>query len=262
MDWASTLEVLAPLLVALFAVRLGYRYQRVLSDRESRRQAYISLMGHLSRMMDCIEQAEHLSFIRYTLHRPPSQDPKSSANVAALEYILSALADLGATLDPERAWARITEWDPNGPDDLTQFVGGYPGYIWSLIHARFEEERRLVRDEGPRILVGRPPLGRARYHRSTFVALRPLVFQLVQVYHAITPEVPARVEWKPINQLYFAFQKSLVRDLGVGTAVGVTLIQFRERLPWPEGTPFVKLPPPPQMTGVDDGVDWEFPPAR
>jgi hypothetical protein len=240
--------------VALFAVWLGYRYQRVLADVQTRRGAYVRILAHLNRMMDCIEHAERLSFISLLVEEVDSGIPDEATGRSAQEFAVAAIVDLCSTLGPEPPWFPLLQ---GGSEGVTKLVHEYPPLLRAIVHSRFEEYRRSVRDEGPALVFGTSPVFRSRRSLAVFAALTRLTFHLAHVFHALNPELPARVDWKPINALVLAVEAGVVRDLGAHTGFKIGLLQRRELLPWPDGTPFVKFTDGGDASRPDDGVDWD-----
>jgi hypothetical protein len=254
-DWTTLTETGAPLIVALFAVWLGYRYHRVLADIESRRVSYVRVLGHLNRMMDCIEQTERLSFISLLIEEVDSGIPDGEIEGGAQDFAIAAVVDLCATLGPEPPWFPLLQ---QGEEGVTKLVHEFPPLLRAIVHARFEEERRLIRDEGPALVLGTTPIWRDRKSLGVFGALARLTFHLARVYHAINPKHPARVDWKPINALVLAVGASIVGDLGTRTGFNIGLVQRREHLPWPKDTPVVELTSETHASQHDDGIDWDL----
>jgi hypothetical protein len=238
MDLLDYVAIFGPLAVALVAVWLGYRYQMVVADREVRREAYVRILGHVGRMMDCVEQVERLSFVSYLVREldeaPGELDAERSAKA---RFAVAAAIDLATTIDPRFGWEDL----PTSDSEVFRFVHERPGHIWSMIHARFEEERRRLRDEKPRVLLGRTRLWESRSGVHLFGALPALEFYLASLFHRIDEDTAGRVDWAPVERLFLTVQQAAVRDLHVPTRFSVGLIQNREQLPWPEGTPAIKV---------------------
>jgi hypothetical protein len=236
-DWTTFGEFVSPLAVSIFAVWLGFRYQRVLAETHSRREAWVRIFAHLNRMMDSVEQVERLSFVCLLVAEIDEKIEDPAIRGDSVRFVTLAIVDLCSTVARDQPWFQLLQ---QGEEGVAKLAHSYPPYLRALIHARFEEERRQVRDEMPHLVLARPLLLRDRKGVRLFQAAEALEFRLSGVFHAIQPNVPAKVDWKPITELVLAVQAAAAKDLGYREPPKLGMVQFREGLPWPPDTPTVK----------------------
>jgi hypothetical protein len=233
-DWFAVVEYSLPVIVAIFAVWLGFRYQRVSADVESRREAWIRVLSYLNKEMDLLETVEKLSYICNLVEKlDRDESPSRKTPDMDRDRVIFLTLQLCAELDPGGDWSRLVD---SGPDGLTELLHHYPSFLRAVAHASFEQEKRKLRDEGPRLLLGSTRIWRSKKRREEFTALQNLTWHLSRAFHAINPETPAKLDWSPIYQLGYRVQTLAVKDLGA-RPVNVALIQVHELVPWPEGTP-------------------------
>src|ERR1700686_2698068 len=101
----------------MFAVWLGYLYQKKVLDREKRREAYLEGYSTLLRMTDVIRHAEEAAFLAWSadrwLERPPG-DPEGELVVfetlygrwVAIASLLGIAVDFGAPFGSNPRFAR------------------------------------------------------------------------------------------------------------------------------------------------------------
>ncbi|HEV2317526.1 MAG TPA: hypothetical protein VGV89_08150 [Thermoplasmata archaeon] len=246
MDWTSFAEFVSPLAVALFAVWLGYRYQRQLADRQAIRDSYFRTRSALAAMILCVERSERLSFAadlmrKATALRPVDVDGAVREEIRATSIVLNVGAGLGlgptrGAYGPKRPWG---EWDPAGPDLAQTHL---------LIQRDFNESLHQIDEEEARVLFG----GLSTFgedYRTIQSEVQELVEILSTVQANLTPDIAAKVDWAAIYDRMLVIQNGMAKGLGGNPNLVRGYMRHGSTAAWPEGTPKVSMDPPKGTSG-------------
>ena len=240
-DYLALAEFLSPLIVAIFAVWLGFRYQRVLADRESRKEAHLNAIRGLSEMMDAVDDEETISFSIWALaesRRVAQSDPTLSSELLAKATIqLVGLSD-GYGVSPP--WYILKQ---RGPEGFQTLVETYPPQLDAIAKRRFNEARIAVRDYELRILLSHPGSKASDASISAVRAMATLTMNLDQVIGALGEGGPKRVDWVSLNKLMGQAQTAAFRDLGASDESELEVRQYRHVVPWPKDAALIKPEP-------------------
>lgn len=235
-DWIAFGEFVSPLVVAVFAVWLGYWYQRRLVDRQAMRESYFRSRAALATMILCVERSERLSFAadlmrKATALRPSDVDTAVLEEMKATAIVLNVGTGLGivptrGAYRPERAWG---EWDLAGPDLAQAHL---------LIQRDFNEALHQVDEEEARVLFG----GLSTFgkdYQTIQTEVQALVAILSTVQGKLTPDRAARVDWTAIYDRMLRLQNGMAKGLGGNPNLVRGYIQHGSAVEWPDGTPVI-----------------------
>jgi hypothetical protein len=234
MDYIVALEISTPLVVALFAVWLGYVYQQRVSDRDLRRQSYVVAVGLLGEYSELVEVLERLSFaavsyIRFLAKSVVSPSVGDEDKLKKLRVELDTAVSLtGAS----------PEWDTVGDSDSP--AGKEPVNLrlpeaWSALLRR-QNELRVQFNRQVLLAISSTRIGVFHHPYSAIEAINRLeaAFSLIdrEFYRPNTPSSPHRVDWSPIDRAVSAAWNLALKDIRIIDHMSFHITHQRERIPW------------------------------
>jgi len=233
-DWLSVFGIAATLVVALFAVWLGYRYQIQVADREQRRKAYLDAVAALNELSELIEVTEQLVFATRENLRGlansvanPDKDHERALQEARVRVFV-AVVNSGASPD----------FDSISTDPETRMrsefgLGTMAAYA-TIIRRSNEVRRRfnhalLVAFSGMRVTLFHHPQKSVdalnALHRA-YTGLDSVLQELAN------PMQPHQVNWEPIDQIVSAAINRAYQDIGIMEHTPLDVTHKREHIPW------------------------------
>lgn len=222
-------EFLSPLLVALFAVWLGFRYQRYLADRAEQRSAFLDAFETLGTMLDAVGLQESLRFATHQLEvfgNEKSYDKRRAVLYAADDRLTNLAVQLGFPPSAERP--------KEAKDGSIAVAGPPPVLLTGRITAKFNEAQVRLRHIHLRILMADPGAINSRIMVVGIAAMGRLEEELSIAYEGLQSTDVRVPDWAKLTSYYESSQVQVFRLLGGGSQRIVAVRQYRENLPWPE----------------------------
>jgi hypothetical protein len=250
MDWESWVLFLSPLAVALVAVWLGYLYQIVSLDRETRKTAYLSALGSLKRLEDLVEYAEQINFASWAPSQPwtpaPGQPAGTTVNgvpLGVVDWILKRSTEICGRFGLETDWWFLRTQDRQNWETNFQAV---QNRLFGAILREQQTERMnfnvsivqassVTRAAKFRLLGGKG----GKTHFETVLKLSKIYPSLDGVLdkilqNTIRPDVkPSPVEWAGVDAEIDQVTDASFLDIGTRQNVGSWLKQAHTPVPWP-----------------------------
>jgi hypothetical protein len=258
MDLLSTIETFSPYivpsLIAVLAVLLGYHYQRSLSDREKRRDAYLLGLRTVVRLQYLLAAGEEMNYAHYYLRhqlaegiqnivatnqRPGSGMSGQSVSPSHLreliqEYhlrVLSAASIAGTKV--EWSLGANFKWDNSLNEELER--------VGLTMLVAFGSKRRELRAEFITCMHAILSSGKYTwfgYDKDQAVAITNLlscaVFLDKEVERTMNMSAPAPIDWKVVNTLVSDALNATTLELGTVKDIILDLEGISNQLKWPE----------------------------
>lgn len=246
MDLATTFEIVGPIAVALLAVWLGFRYQLYALDRETRKHAYLDALLALLRLANLIQDREQLNFALWQLSNFARENgPDKPIGKAAEEFLASRnhwlvrSREICSRLGVEVDWSVIG--DPTRVDlgdDLRTITSRFAGAV-----IRERERLRIESNRATLHAASVTQLGifwgfvprRSEVQLSTAASLHSTYRVLDGVLRSFELDQigPHPVDWDTIDSALAEAQTAALTDLGTLGHMRFSLVEHRERPPWP-----------------------------
>jgi len=234
MDVVVALEVSAPLVVALFAVWLGYVYQQRVSDRDLRRHAFVSSIALLVEYSELLQGLEQLSFAASSYIRflawstvNPSEEAEKKLN-SLLVRLNTVVSMTGASPD----WDSISMAEP---EREAKPVNLHLTEAWAQL-VRRQNELRMQFNRERLLAMSSTRMGVFHHPQSAIEVLNLLqgTFSLIdrEFYSSNNPTSPHPVDWHPIDNALSAAWNLALHDIRIVDHMNFPIGQRRERIPW------------------------------
>jgi hypothetical protein len=258
MDLLSIIQTFSPYiipsLIAIIAVLLGYHYQRSLSDREKRREAYLLGLRTVVRLQYLLAAGEELNYAHYYLRsqlaegiqnivsapqRPGGTMDGQAAGLSNLrklvqEYhlrVLSAAGIVGTKV--EWSLGAHFKWDDSVNEELER--------VGLTMLAAFGSKRRELRGEFIACMHAILSSGKFTWFRSDKdqeLAITNLLscaaFLDKEVERTMNMSAPAPIDWKVVNSLVTDALNATTVELGTVRDIILDLEGISNKLNWPE----------------------------
>jgi hypothetical protein len=245
-DAIGWVEFLVPLAVALFAVWLGYTYQIISLDRETRKNAYVDAVSSLVHLRDLIELAEQVNYASWSLavrtrESKPTPSEKAGLNdwSKSLIHWIVRSREIASRLGVAVDWSAVGDFDHL---DLGEDLRSVRGKLFTA----FLREGELVREKfndsiihvasvtrlGVFWLVIRRKSETQRRTTSTLWAVYDQLDGVFSWVAAVTTD-PRPVNWPVVESLLDKAVTAIFVEIGSLGHVNVGLRPQHERIPWP-----------------------------
>jgi hypothetical protein len=258
MDLLSIIETFSPYiipsLIAIIAVLLGYHYQRTLSDREKRRDAYLLGLSTVIRLQYLLAAGEEMNYAHHYLRKQLAEGIQSivstnqrigggmnnqGADLSHLremvqEYhlrVLSAASIVGTKV--EWSLGAHFKWDDSLNEELER--------VGLTMLVAFGQKRREIRAEFITVMHAILSSGKFtwfRYDKDQAEAITNLlgcaVFLDKEVERTMDMSAPAPIDWKVVNSLVSDALNATTSELGTVRDIILDLEGISNKLNWPE----------------------------
>jgi hypothetical protein len=227
-DFLDALIYVAPVTVSIYAVWLGFYYQRKLADREKLRNSYIEVFLGLGRMLDQVELLEGVKYADWLLgyQKLPDGSPRPEVIDEYADRIWQLSIRLGFFTDSAEPPRRM-------PDGKFAIQGQSPMRLAQMIVDRYNRAQTEVREANLGVVLGSP----ASYSPAGLIRPNHLIGRIQEeatlALDGLNRNVPLPVDWDRLTRLTVDAQTEVHRILGGPKDGTVAVVQYRERFNWP-----------------------------
>ena len=216
MGLVSDTGFLAPLIVALVAVWLGYLYQKEVFDREARREAYLKGYSALFRLTELISLEEQTEYLVWsTLKVLSRESAEAETKLRQANRFIQVLSSTAGLLGLDTDFTLMSGSDLlSNPSSSEELSGRIIGRL------RFEAEQRRQK-LGDAIIGASSGAKLGLFHRSVkpWKVIETELHTgnyLMAVFQSLSdPKSPCRVDWGRVDAMMSDLQTIAAEDLGV-----------------------------------------------